>query len=44
ILPVKAFRIEPIDQGSFITVDGEAIKCNRIQATNTTYKVRIIGE
>ena len=30
---VTSFRLEPIDSGSYIVVDGEVINCQRLQAT-----------
>lgn len=32
MIPVKAFRLEPLSQGSHIVVDGELIKHSPLQA------------
>ncbi|TMS34565.1 hypothetical protein L596_002130 [Steinernema carpocapsae] len=42
-VPVSSFRLEPIDEGSFITVDGEVVKTSRIQATATLLQTAVIA-
>uniref|UniRef100_A0A1I7Y0U1 DAGKc domain-containing protein n=1 Tax=Steinernema glaseri TaxID=37863 RepID=A0A1I7Y0U1_9BILA len=42
-VPVSAFRLEPIDTGSYITVDGEVIKTSKIQATATSLRTAVIA-
>ncbi len=40
---MRAFRLDPIDTGSYITVDGEIVKCDRIQASVTGYKTNVLA-
>jgi hypothetical protein len=44
MVAVKSFRLEPIDTGSVITVDGEAIDCPKIQATATNINISVMSK
>ncbi|VDM76741.1 unnamed protein product [Strongylus vulgaris] len=43
IVEVSAFRLEPLDSGSYLTVDGEVINAQRVQAVTTSLKTAIFA-
>ncbi|CAJ0608363.1 unnamed protein product [Cylicocyclus nassatus] len=43
VVEVSAFRLEPLDSGSYLTVDGEVINAKSLQAATTSLKTAIFA-
>ncbi|KAK6732453.1 hypothetical protein RB195_016687 [Necator americanus] len=42
-IEVSAFRLEPLDSGSYVVVDGEVVDAKRIQATTSMLKTAVFA-
>nr|CDJ95828.1 sphingosine kinase A-like isoform 2 [Haemonchus contortus] len=42
-IEVSAFRLEPQDSGSYLVVDGEIVRSQKIQAVTTTLKMAVFA-
>ena len=46
MVPVKSFRLEKTEKplaGGYVTVDGEVVDCDVIQATSTSSTISVIA-